>query len=128
MTFVLRIQSICNPMVRFSKYVAILIFLVGIIVLNYNQICRKNFSIIKRKSLVILNCHWHFHQNCVFLYCDGSSEASLWESMIIHFWKDFVSITKLFSKLEIFISDFILDQLLNIMIIMFNMFPFDNQT
>ena len=34
-------EHICNPTVRFSKYVVILIFLVGVVGIGYNQVCSQ---------------------------------------------------------------------------------------
>ena len=39
--YVLRTQIIYNSTVKFSKYVIILILLVGVVTIGYNQICRQ---------------------------------------------------------------------------------------
>ena len=38
-TYVLRVQWICNPMIKFSKYIVMLMILSKVVNLDYNQFC-----------------------------------------------------------------------------------------
>ena len=42
--FDMHIKNECNPIVRFSKYVVILILLVKVLAINYNQVCIQTLS------------------------------------------------------------------------------------
>ena len=45
LTCVLRTKRTCNSIIRFSKYVTMLICLVKVLVLGYNKVCSQTLSL-----------------------------------------------------------------------------------